>query len=148
MRPEQVSVDEGGVWTSVDGGRHGLRVLRTDPATCRLVSALGLGEMPESFDIGGGALWEVTTTSPKNQAAQTIHSTVRRIDPITYATLAMVSIEGLVVRLRHGEGALWATVWRSDEQAGRVIRIDPAGSRVVAAIELPDLSVVPVHADA
>ncbi|MGH9179845.1 MAG: hypothetical protein ACRD0N_14995 [Acidimicrobiales bacterium] len=147
VRPAQVSVGEGGVWVSVDCGRHGPRIVRIDPATSRRVSTLGLGEMPESFDVGEGALWEVTTTSAKSEASEAVRSTVRKIDPTTYATLATVPVEGLVTRLRHGEGALWATVWRSDEQAGRVIRIDPVGARVAAVIELPDLTVVPVHAD-
>ena len=34
----------------------------------------------------------------------------------------------------------------SDEQAGRVIRIDPVGARVAAPVALPDLTIVPVHA--
>ena len=144
VRPEQLSVGEGGVWISVDGGRQGPRILRVDPATSRYVSALCLGEMPESFDVGEGALWEVTAA--KSEVPGTIGSTVRKIDPKTYASLAAIPVEGLVVRLRHGGGALWATVWRSVEQMGRVIRIDPVRARVAAEIELPDLKVVPAHA--
>ena len=86
---------------------------------------------PSGIAIGEGAVW----------VASPVQGTITRIDPSNAATVATIEIAtpapglaGLAVpgagSIAIGGGAVWATV----QNAGKVVRIDPATNQIVATL--------------
>jgi basic membrane protein A len=129
-RPVAVVVGHGSVWVAnADDGT----VSRIDPETRKVVKTIGIGAPVSDLAVGGEAVW----------VANGSEGTVSRIDPGSNAVVAEVDLRGPnrlapspVHALTRGAGAIWVA-----SGDNRVVRVDPATSKVVAEISVPSAPV-------
>jgi hypothetical protein len=94
------------------------------PAGPRIVGAIPIGGVPEGAAVGAGSVW-----------VSGDDGLVRRVDPRTRGVIASVRAGTRAVAVTASADAVWvmAAVDPANQQL-RLMRIDPAGDRVVARI--------------
>jgi hypothetical protein len=137
-----LTVAEGSVWAAEGGG--GDKVHRIDPITGKTVASIAVTRNPMALTSGAGAIW-VSASAKASKAGGVLLSAsglaVFRIDPVTNQVVASVPLPMPEppwnafpsAGLAFASGSLWAC----DTLSGTVVRIEPAGERVVATIEAP-----------
>ena len=116
QNPTRLTFGLGSVWiTSAEAGV----LLRLDPTTRSVVSAIPVGNGPVGVAAGDGAMW----------VANTPDKTVSRVDP-AYGTVSKIALSvgptELAVTGRH--------VWASNTLDGTLSVIDPGAGRVVRTL--------------
>jgi YVTN family beta-propeller protein len=116
--PSQVAFGGGAAWVSNFGNGT---VSRIDARTGQVASfrVEGVGGLEYAF----GALW-ILTSRPTNS--------VRRVDPVTLLTDAIVPVGRCPWEIAAGAGAIWTTNCND----GTVTRIDPRTNAVAATIDV------------
>lgn len=137
-----LAVAEGSVWAAEGAG--GEKVHRLDPNSGKIIASVGVPRNPTGVAYGGGAIW-VTAADKVSKAGVVLLGVrglaVHRIDPVTNKVVASVPLPmpeppantGASAVVEFARGAVWAC----DTHSGTVVRVDPAGERVVATIEAP-----------
>jgi YVTN family beta-propeller protein len=91
-----LAVGGGSVWAAnLDADE----IVRVDPATNRVVDAIGVGRIPSSFAVGPEAVW----------VASKRDGTVTRVDPST-ADLKTIDVGGIPIDVAVGASAIWVAV--------------------------------------
>ena len=114
--PVQVAFGGGAAWVSNYGSGT---VSRIDASTGKVASFRvdGVGDLEYAY----GALW-ILTSDPTNS--------VRRVDPVTLLTEAIVPVGHCPWEIAAGAGGIWTTNCND----GTVTRIDPRSNAVTATI--------------
>ena len=147
----------GSVWV---GGLGGSDVLRVDPAAAKVAARVEVGPRVFNLAVAPGAVWAVANSlgtvsridTRTGKVTATVHVGLQPYDVAWGFGSAWVSNAGdgtvsritgsrVVRTLRVGVEPNGLTAWRrflyvSDHTRGRVVRIDPATNRVVAAARL------------
>jgi YVTN family beta-propeller protein len=126
MRSVDLALGKGSVWfPSYSRGR--LAVIRVNPETLRVVSAIRTGTWPHSVAVGAGGVW-VANSAPFFRRGSLV-----RIDPRTNRVSGRpVPLGRAPARIAVGAGGVWVT----DALDRTVTRVDPDGRRVVARIRV------------
>lgn len=137
-----LTVAEGSVWAAEGAG--GDKVHRIDPTTGKTVASIAVTRNPMALAYGAGAIW-VSASAKVNKVGGVLLSAsglaVFRIDPVTNQVVASVPLptpepaanDFVSAGLAFASSAVWAC----DTLSGTVVRIEPAGERVVATIAAP-----------
>jgi YVTN family beta-propeller protein len=113
--PSGIAIGDGAVWVvnSLDG-----TVSRIDPGTNTVVDTIGVGTQPVGIVYAAGSVW----------VANTGDGTISKIDPKSDGP---TTFSVAATQLAFGAGTLWA----SERDANKVVRIDPTtGKQVFAPI--------------
>jgi YVTN family beta-propeller protein len=114
-----VTFGYGAAWVPL--GAPANTLLRVDAQSGR-VRRIPVGRFPDAVEVGFGSVWVVEKED----------DTVRRIDPVSGRTQAVIAVGHLPFAIAVNQWSVWVT----NECAGTVSRIDPATNRVVGTIEL------------
>jgi YVTN family beta-propeller protein len=152
-----LAVGAGAVWVASSSDNS---VSRIDPATNRVVATVGVGRQPSGIAVAAGSVWVASalddTVSRIDPAGNRVAATIpipgqgsalslaaaggsvwvsgnrglSRIDP---AGNRVTPVDVCCGELAAGAGGLWM----ANGMDGAVLRVDPAGGRVLASIPVP-----------